>query len=399
MISICTDLNWKTALQAANALVLQHTGNYLSDIEIVILHGAWNNYTYAQIAEAKGYTSSYLCKDIGHRLWKNLSTALKVKVSKTNFKAALRGEWRKYTQAILSKNRNQLAQLIPVDNITLFEGLIALDSTFYLERYVPLAEYMRASPLFGLRPWESFRASQPQTPIETICCEEILKPGSLIRIEGAKWMGKTSLVDRILEQGNLQAQRTVYLDFDTIEREIIRDINKLLIWLSTMISHQLNIENKLQNYWSKSISSCNDDCTAYFEDYILTRVKSNIILALDNIDCLFYCQKVAETFLKLLCNWHEQAKSNHYWSKLKIITTQSTKVSIAFNIDRFFSNTATSVLLEEFDFQQVKTLASFYQLDWKDWEISRLMDEVGGNPYLVRLAMYQAKIKNLSLKH
>ena len=371
MISICIDLTWKTALQAANALVLQHTGNYLSDIEIVILHGAWNNYTYEQIAEAKGYTSSYLCKDIGYSLWKNLSTALKVKVSKTNFKAALRREWQRYTQAILSKNRNQLAQLLPSDNIILFEGLIALDSTFYLKR----------------------------SPIEMICCEEILKPGSLIRIKGAKWMGKTSLVNRILEQGNLPAQRTVYLDFDTIEREIIRDINKLLIWLSTTISHQLNIENQLQNYWNKSISSCNDDCTAYFEDYILTRVESDIILALDNIDCLFYCQKVAETFLKLLCNWHEQAKSNHYWSRLKLIITQSTKVSIPFNADRFFSNTATSVLLEEFDFQQVKILASFYQLDWNEREISQLMNEVGGNPYLVRLAMYQTKIKNLTLKH
>lgn len=392
MISICIELNWKTALQAANALIFQHTGKHLRDIEIVILHGAWNNYTYAQIAEAKGYTSGYLCKDIGHSLWKNLSTALKVKVSKRNFKAALRREWQKYTQAILNKNRNQLGKLLTTDNITLFEGLIALDSTIYLERCVPLAEsYVlrtRFAPL-----------GQPQTTIETACCREILKPGSLIRIEGAKWMGKTSLVNQILEQGNLQAQRTVYLDFDTIEQEIIQDINKLLIWLFTIIFHQLNIENKLKNYWSKSISSCSDDYTAYFEDFILTRVKSNIVLALDNIDCLFYNQEVAETFLKLLCNWHEQAKSNHHWSKLKLIITQSTKVGISFNIDRFFSNTAPPFLLEEFDFQQVKILASFYKLDWNNWKISRLMNEVGGNPYLVRLAMYQAKIKNFTLKH
>ncbi|MFM2310972.1 MAG: hypothetical protein RLZZ04_248 [Cyanobacteriota bacterium] len=410
MISICIELNWKTALQAANALIFQHTGKYLRDIEIVILHGAWNNYTYAQIAEAKGYTSSYLCKDIGHSLWKNLSTALKVKVSKRNFKAALRREWQKYTQAILNKNRNQLGKLLTTDNITLFEGLIALDSTIYLERCVPLAEsyVLRSRFANGLASRHEVSAKayryayplgQPQTTIETTCCEAILKPGSLIRIEGAKWMGKTSLVNQILDRGNLQAQRTVYLDFDTIEREIIQDINKLLIWLSTIISHQLNIENKLKNYWSKSISSCNDDCTAYFEDYILTKVKSGIILALDNIDCLFYNQEVAEKFLKLLCSWHEQAESNYHWSKLKLIITQSTKVSISFNIDRFFSNTATPVLLEEFDFQQVKTLAGFYQLDWNDWEILRLMNEVGGNPYLVRLAMYQAKIKNLTLEH
>ena len=370
-MSICTDLTWKTALQAANALVFQHTGKHLSDLEIIILHGAWNNYTYEQIAQAEGYASSYLCRDIGCNLWENLSTALKVKVSKTNFKAALRREWQKYTQAILSQNRDRLAQFVPTDNITLFEGLIALDSTFYIER----------------------------SPVEIICYEELLRPGSLIRIKGAKWMGKTSLVNQVLEQGNLQAQKIVYLDFDAIEREIIQDINKLLIWLSTMVSLQLDLENELQYYYNRSMSNCHDNCTAYFENCILTRVKNDIILALDNIDRLFHYQEVAEAFLKLLCSWHKKGKANYSWSRLKLVTTQSADTNIPFDIDRLFPNIGTSILLEEFNFLQVKTLASFYQLNWNDDEVSRLMNEVGGNPYLVRLAMYQTKMKNLALKY
>ena len=56
-------------------------------------------------------------------------------------------------------------------------------------------------------------------------------------------------------------------------------------------------------------------------------------------------------------------------------------------------------MLEGFKFEQVKTLAKFYQLDWDDFEISRLMDEVGGNPYLLRLAMYQTKTQNIALRH
>ena len=259
--------------------------------------------------------------------------------------------------------------LMPV--IALFEGLIALDSTLYLER----------------------------SPIESICYEEILKPGSLIRIEGAKWMGKTSLVNRILEQGNLQAQKTVYLDFDTVEWEIIQDLNKLLLWLSTITSHQLDLKNRIQNYWSKSTSSCNDNCTAYFENYILTRVKSGIVLALDNIDRLFYSPEIAEALLGMLCDWHEKAKDNNCFSNLKIVTTQSTRVNISFGTNRFFFNTVTPILLEEFDFNRVRILANFYQLDWNDWETLQLFNQVGGNPYLIRLAMYQAKLKNLALRH
>ena len=391
MINTCINLSWKTALQAANVLVFQHTGQYLSDLEIIILHGAWNNYTYEQIARAEGYTSSYLCRDIGCKLWENLSIALKVKVSKTNFRDALRREWQKYTQAILSRNRNQLAQLVSTENITLFEGLVALNSTFYLERCVPLASLK-----------DSLDNRIAQSSIETICYETILKPGSLIRIEGAKWMGKTSLVNRILEQGNLLAQRTVYLDFNSIDPEIIQDIDRLLLWLSIMVSLQLNLKNKVQYYWSKSIINYNNNCTSYFEDYILSEIKSDkgkrvVVLALDNIDRLFSYKKVTEKFLGLLCSWHKKGKTQDRWSRLKLIVTQSTKSNVFHDMNHSFYNMGKSFSLEEFNFQQVKTLADFYQLDWDDLQISRLMNEVGGHPYFVRLAMYQAKTNNTAL--
>ena len=410
MISRCINLTWKTALQAANVLIFQHTGEYLSDLEIIILHGAWNNYTYEQIAEAEGYTGSYLCRDIGCKLWENLSTALKVKVSKTNFRAALQREWQKYTQAILSQDRNRLAKLLSTDNITLFEGLVALGDTFYLERYVPLASLkdsshrysMSSSDVISYYPlrqgWEPQNRTA-RSPIEKICYETIAKPGSLIRIEGAKWMGKTSLIDRILEQGNLQGQKTVYLDFNSVEREIIQDIDKLLRWLSIMVSHKLNLPNKVIDCWDKSILETNNNCTTYFEEHILAKTKNDVVLALDNIDRLFNYKEVTRQFLKLLCDWHEKGKNYDCWSRLKLIVTQSTKASIPFDIGYVFLNMGIPLLLEEFDFQQVKTLADFYQLDWDDYEIFRLMNEVGGHPYFVRLAMYQAKTQNIVLRH
>ena len=362
------DFTWETALQAANILMFLHTGEYLSDLETIILHGAWNNDTYEQIAEAKGYTSSYLCRDIGCKLWENLSQALKVKVSKTNFKVALEREWQKYNQAILSKSRNRLAKLLTTENLTLFEGLLALGSTFYLER----------------------------PPLEKICYETIGQPGSLIRIEGAKWMGKTSLVEQILERGNSQGQRTVYLDFSSINRKIIQDIDALLRWLSLMISFQLNLEDTVRHYYHKSVLDWNNNCTFYFEKYILNETQSEIILALDNIDRLFSYKQTAEIFLNLLSDWHQKSQVEGRWSKLKLILTQSTNGSISGEIERSLSSMGTPIVLKEFSFDQVKTLANFYELDWDDLTIRRLVNEVGGHPYLVRLAMYQTRIQNIT---
>ncbi len=364
------DFSWETALQAANILMFIHTGEYLSDLETIILHGAWNNYTYEQIAEAKGYASSYLCRDIGCKLWENLSIALKTKVSKTNFKAALKREWLKYTQAILSQSRNRLAKLLTTENITLFEGLLALGSTFYLER----------------------------SPIEKICYETIDRPGSLIRIEGAKWMGKTSLVEQILER-EIHTHKTVYLDFNSIDRKIIQDIDALLRWLSLMVSFQLHLENTVQHYYQNSVSDLNDNCTVYFEKYILNETKSDIILALDNIDRLFSNKETTETFLKLLSDWHQKGQVKGPWSKLKLILTQSTNASISPDLSPSLFSRVTPIVLKEFNLDQVKTLANFYELDWDDFTIGGLVNEIGGHPYFVRLAMYQTRIKNIALKH
>ena len=370
MMNICMDFTWKTALQAANVLVFLYRGKYLSDLEIVILHGAWNNYTYGQIAEAQGYTSSYLCRDVGCKLWENLSMALKVKVCKTNFKAALKREWQKYTQAILSQNRNRLAKFLTTESITLFEGLVALGSTFYLER----------------------------SPVENICCETILQPGSLIRIEGAKWMGKTSLVNRILQQGRSQAQKTVYLDCGNIKRSIAQDLDLLLPWLCVMVSRQLELNDKVKEYWDTDILGSNDNCSVYFEEYILAETSSDIVLALDNIDRLFCYGEVIDDFFGMLRSWHEQAKVYNCWAKLKLVLAHSTEVYVPLDIEQSPFNTGVPIMLEEFTLEQVEILASLYQLDWSRSQIERLMDLIGGHPYLIRLALYQIKTANLTIE-
>ena len=93
------EFTWKIARQTADNLIFKHTGKHLSDIEIIILRGAWDNRTYEQIAEAEGYTTNYLSKDVGGKLWCNLSTALGERVSKRNFKAALQRTWKNSAEA------------------------------------------------------------------------------------------------------------------------------------------------------------------------------------------------------------------------------------------------------------------------------------------------------------
>lgn len=368
------EFTWQQAQQTVESLVWQQTQKHLSDIEMVILQGAWEQKTYEEIAEAQGYTSSYLSKDVGNKLWNNLSLALKEKVSKKNFKVALERKWRSQTQNN-SQVRVPTSNQTTTENLAFPEGSVALNSPFYIERGHGLAL---------------------QSHLEAVCYETIAKPGALIRIKGAKWMGKTSLVNRVLQQADIEGQ-IVYLDFGSVERTIVQDLDKLLRWLCVMVSRQLGLANQVKDYWDTDILGSNDNCTVYFEEYILTEIDSQIALALDNIDRLFAYEGLIEDFFGMLRSWHEKGKIDPRWAQLKLILSHSTEVYVSLDINQSPFNTGVPILLEEFTTQEVATLAELYQLDWQQSEVTQLMNLVGGHPYLVRLAMYQIKTNKLPL--
>ena len=354
----------ETALQTVDDIISRHQGRHLKDLEDAIFRGAWKSKTYDRIAEETGYTRDYISKDIGCKLWKYLSTCLGEEVTKTNFKTAIKREWQRNIQS------DRLSVSLAPENLTFPEGPVALGSPFYLQR----------------------------TGCESVCYETIAKPGSLIRIKGAKWMGKTSLVNRILEQGRSQGQKTVYLDCGSIERSIVQDIDRLLPWLCVMVSRQLELDNKVKEYWDTDILGSNDNCTVYFEEYILAETEGEIVFALDNIDKLFSYKEVIEDFFGMLRSWHEKGKVYHCWAKLKLILAHSTEVYVPLDINQSPFNTGVPILLEEFTFTQIESLAALYQLEWKRPQIGQLMGLVGGHPYLIRLAMYQIKTAHLTIE-
>ena len=368
-MNLDTEFTWEKARQTAEDLMFEQTGKYLSDIETTILKGAWDNHTYEDIAEAEGYASSYLSKDVGSKLWVNLSASLNEKVSKKNFRSALQREWQKKASDNFTRYGLQLSQAASSENITFPEGSVGLNSGFYIER----------------------------SRVESVCYETIVKPGALIRIKGAKWMGKTSLVNRILQQGRTEKHQVVYIDFDSVERAIASNLDKLLRWLCVMVSRQLNLKNQVKEYWDTDILGSNDNCTVYFEEYLLEETTNPIALALDNVDRLFGCEGVIEDFFGMLRSWHEKAKTHQCWSQIKLILSHSTEVYVPLDINQSPFNAGIPILLEEFDSERVEALASLYDLDWNKIQVKQLMDLVGGHPYLVRLAMYQIKTNYLTL--
>ncbi|MBW4579959.1 MAG: AAA-like domain-containing protein [Tildeniella nuda ZEHNDER 1965/U140] len=265
---------------------------------------------------------------------------------------------------------------LPIAEPELPEGQVDLASAFYIDR-VP-------------------REGSARTTIEAQCYEAIVKPGALIRIKAPRQMGKTSLMARILRRAGDHHHLTVPLSFQIADAAIFNDLDKFLKWFCASVGRRLQLPNKLADYWDDIFGS-KDNCTAYFEDYLLPSITSPLTLCLDEVDMVFNHPNVASDFFGLLRAWHEAAKNSDLWKKLRLVVVHSTEVYIPMNINQSPFNVGLPIELPEFTAEQVQNLAQRHGLRWTAIEIEPLMAMVGGHPYLVRVALYHVARQETTL--
>ncbi len=260
----------------------------------------------------------------------------------------------------------------PVADPEIPQGQVRLDSPFYIDRH----------------------------PYEAQCYREILQPGTLIRIKAPRQMGKTSLMSRILYQAREQGYRTVPLTFQHADAGVFASLNQFLQWFCSKITRKLRLPHQIEQYWPDTYGS-KDNCTAYFEDYLLSAIDSPLVLGLDEVDRIFQYPKIADDFFGLLRAWYEEAgygdSDSGLWQKLRLIVVHSTEVYIPLDVNQSPFNVGLPIELTEFNPAQVLDLAQRHHLNWQDADVDQLMQSVGGHPYLIRLALYHLAHQHLTL--
>ncbi len=258
---------------------------------------------------------------------------------------------------------------LPVAEPELPEGQVNVASAFYIER----------------------------PPIELRCAETVVQPGSLIRIKAPRQMGKTSLMARILHEASSQGLNTVSLNLQLADGKVFTDLDKLLQWLCASVSRRLRLPNRIAETWDDIFGS-KYNCTAYFEEYILPELDGPLTLALDEVDRVFEYPEIASDFFGLLRAWHEEAKNQEIWQKLRLIVVHATEVYIPLNTNQSPFNVGLPIDLPEFSLAQISQLAELHNLDWDEAQISQLQTLIGGHPYLIRLALYHVAKGDMSVE-
>ncbi|NMF60897.1 hypothetical protein HC246_23440 [Pseudanabaena yagii GIHE-NHR1] len=232
---------------------------------------------------------------------------------------------------------------------------------------------------------------------ESRCYEEIKKAGSLLRIKSPHRMGKSSLMARVINHAESLGYRTVVLNLEQTNQKIFADPEKFMQWFCASVGKALGVRVKTEEYWD-DIFGANDNCTDYFEKYLLEGNDRPLIIAIDNFDRVFSYPEIETDFCGLLRGWYERSRSHPLWGKLRLVIVHSQEPYAQRDINQSPFNVGFPVELREFTTDQVRELVKRHQLSWSEDELHQFMELIGGHPYLVRSALYRIASQDITLE-
>lgn len=382
---LTNEISIEEALVFINQILREEVGVGLDATTKGICIGIWNNEDYDSIAAEIGLSPSGVKQAASKRIFAGLNKAgiFPEKISKKSFVNLISEVVRikKFDDKLTNKESTFESDEIgseqqkPRDNINI-EKIVNNPLTTSLSETlaIPKGGILALSPLY------IYRGS-----IEEEARKEIERPRSLLKIEGAKQTGKTSLLNQLLKYAESEYQ-TIYIDFHLIDRNILKsednNLEKLLKWFLANIAVSLNLKENINRKWSPMLGA-KGSCTNYLKTEILEQIDRPLVLALDKVDYLFGNLEIALDFFGLLRGWYETSGQNdETWRKLKLVLVYCEN-RLEQSADQSPFNVGTTIKLDDFTFSEIKQLIGKYKLDLKENEIKTIVSKVGQNPYSI----------------
>lgn len=177
---------------------------------------------------------------------------------------------------------------------------------------------------------------------------------------------------RVVTINLLNFDRTEFASLHALTRGIVRRVLRAL-------------ERPMSAPWDDTLPAATC-ATEYVEDHVLRGSESPLLVALDAADAVQRAP-FREDFFTLLRSWAEM--QNRAWGPLRLLLAISTRPArLIEEPHRSPFNLSPPIVLGDLGAFDVEALARRYGISLSTHERERLMDEVGGHPYLVRAAFH-----------
>ncbi|NEQ49271.1 MAG: TIR domain-containing protein [Leptolyngbya sp. SIO3F4] len=246
----------------------------------------------------------------------------------------------------------------PVGRLELPEGTMDTASDFYIERHC-----------------------------DQIALNVIQQQGVTMTIKGPRQMGKSSLLNRVMEAATEAGKQVAFLDFQLFDRAALQDADEFYQQFCFWLTDELDMDDEVEAYWKKNLGNP-QRCTRYVGKHILKNLEQPLVLAMDEVERIFDTP-FRNDFFSMLRSWHNQRATKKIWKQLDLTFVTSTEpYQLIADLNQSPFNVGENLRLQDFDAQQVHLLNERHGSPLSAVEEQRLMKLVNGHPYLVRKALY-----------
>jgi hypothetical protein len=223
--------------------------------------------------------------------------------------------------------------------------------------------------------------------------------GQTIIVKGMRQMGKSSLLARAIAEAKKQHYRTLYFDFQRLGPEQLQSLDSLLRYIAQRWARDFKIDVKPDSVRYGRLSA-QDNLTYFVQDAILDGSKPPVVLFLDEADQVFG-YPYRDQFFALMRAWHNSRAFDERWMRLSLVIAHSTEPHLWIqDINQSPFNVGFPIRLDDFDDGQVSELNDRHGRPLATTsDIWELMGLIGGQPYLVRQALFALVDSKMTLAH
>ena len=231
------------------------------------------------------------------------------------------------------------------------------------------------------------------------CHDAIAQGVSFVLLEGARQMGKTSLLSRGLQQARESGARVACVDLQAFSSSDLVSSEAFFITLGTALANQLDLDVFPEDVWRPK-SGANENFSRYLRREVLGKLRTRLVWGLDELDRLFSCSFCSEV-CGLFRSWHN-ARANDPdgpWRNLTQILCYATEAHLLIpDLNQSPFNVGVRVPLQDFSDAELNQLNELYGRPLCDErETARFQTLLGGQPYLARRGLHEMVARRQTL--
>jgi hypothetical protein len=215
----------------------------------------------------------------------------------------------------------------------------------------------------------------------------VQRPRAVVTLRGPRQSGKTSLSMGIYASVRYAESplRAAFVDFQSFKEKEFQTLDSIWHGIAARVAPQVRAQKPNEAEWSDYDNSC----STFLADTIFEADETPLLLCLDEVDAVFN-HPIKNEFFSSIRYFFNRGARDACWKRVRWLLSTSSEPSF-FIEDITVSpfNIGLRVEMVTFTPAEVGTFAGRHGLTLNDEEVARIIEYVGGRPFLVHLILYQ----------